>query len=100
MCLGDIDNDGDLDFIGGHCWYENSGDPAKTHWNKHVIDPEWAFETQVELADLNCDGRIDVVLTEEECQSWDCTIFKSRSGDRRKPEKTSCDCRLGWISFT
>jgi hypothetical protein len=48
-----------------------SGDIFHEHicagsWAKHVIDEDWTHETQVEIADLDRDGRLDVVLCGEE----------------------------------
>ena len=74
----DIDGDGDLDIIipkiitgvvGQIVWYENprpKGDPAKDLWKMHVIHPEKAFHHDVEVGDINGDGRLDVVTRGEE----------------------------------
>ena len=51
--------------IGG-LWYENPGD-EKTRWNQHAYTTTWTEpDAQVEMSDLNGDGRPDIVLTPAE----------------------------------
>lgn len=66
--VGDVDNDGDLDFVfvdeynlGSSYligWYENIGN---LHFQVHIIDniPSNAFDVFVKLTDLNQDGNLD-----------------------------------------
>jgi hypothetical protein len=60
---GDIDGDGDIDVImGGLFWYENPGgleSSPETTWVIHLIADHPTHD--VELADINNDGRMDVV---------------------------------------
>jgi len=64
--VADLDNDGDLDIVWGHSWYENSGRPTAVPWREHPIDPDWPDECKIAVGDLNRDGHLDVVLTGEE----------------------------------
>ena len=60
---GDIDGDGDIDIVmGGLFWYENPGGlqvSQDTLWKAHQIADHPTHD--VELADINNDGRLDVV---------------------------------------
>jgi len=73
MQTGDIDNDGDIDIVipndTGVIWYENpspSGDPAIDFWNEFNIGAAGANNHDVELGDMNNDGRLDVVTRKKE----------------------------------
>ena len=63
--LGDLDGDGDLDLVGGRNWYENrTGDG--TAWARHLISASWGLDCRDILADVNKDGRLDIVLSASE----------------------------------
>ena len=64
--LVDIDMDGDIDVLYGNAWFENPIDPTNIPWPMHMIDDSWPSEAKGEVADLNGDGRPDIILTGEE----------------------------------
>jgi hypothetical protein len=73
FALGDIDRDGDLDVVyyawatsqGGNLrWGRNPGDGAVDWPSSEVLDLSaagWCWSSRLELADLDRDGRLDVV---------------------------------------
>lgn len=68
---GDLDGDGDQDVVatawsptGQLAWFENTGNP-ETGWKQHPIKQNWPNAVTVILADLDKDGRLDIVATAE-----------------------------------
>lgn len=61
--IADVDGDGDNDIVmGGTGWFTNPGD-GSGNWNRVPIDNEKAHD--VELADLDLNGTLDVVVRDQ-----------------------------------
>jgi hypothetical protein len=69
MQVGDVDRDSDLDLLvplgeaGELLWFENprpAGDPAKPGWRRHRIGRQGGFVHDLEVADFDRNGRLDV----------------------------------------
>lgn len=65
--LHDLDDDGDLDIVAPQffygeslVWFEQVGDKG-TSWEKHVINDDTGRGFEVKFADMNGDGRMDMV---------------------------------------
>ena len=70
--LGDIDGDGDLDLAGSSNWYENQ-DSQGLNWQKHQVTSNWGADTRDIIADMNGDGKKDIILSHSEGEgriSW------------------------------
>jgi len=68
---GDLDGDGDIDVAatswrnpGRLAWFENPGNP-RGEWTRHLLKTNWRSANQLILADLNGDGRLDIVVCAE-----------------------------------
>jgi hypothetical protein len=67
--LADVDRDGDVDILVAACWYENGRTEMGGEWKEHIYSQVWTEQdAKVEMADMNGDGRPDVVLTPAELQ--------------------------------
>jgi hypothetical protein len=65
LALGDVDSDGKPELIIGGRWYKATGDILSDPWEEHVF-ADWHRDAVVKIADMNKDGRPDVVLTRSE----------------------------------
>ena len=82
FAVDDVDRDGQLDIAAttgdakGVVWYKNPGNGAAT-WTGYQIGDfdEALFPDRTELADLNGDGRLDIIVTEENGADSDAQIY-------------------------
>jgi hypothetical protein len=57
----DVDGDGWLDHVTGGVWYHNTGKPLTEQFERIVFDASLAAVHDLIAADLNADGRLDIV---------------------------------------
>ncbi|MCA9127777.1 MAG: VCBS repeat-containing protein, partial [Planctomycetales bacterium] len=63
----DIDGDLDVDVVINAFWFENDGSVLDGKWQLHQFAPRWLHAaTFVAVADVNLDGRMDVILSPSE----------------------------------
>lgn len=80
--LADLNGDGKLDAVTSDerypgnapnaylTWYEQTGDPAKNEWEKHIIVTSKSMNS-LDAADIDRDGDIDIVIGEHEMPGRD-----------------------------
>jgi hypothetical protein len=92
ISLGDIDSDGDLDVVRSNLWLENAERGQK--WTPHeMTPPNWGSTeipwqtnaTQTRVAEINGDGRPDVVITDGECRAARIAWLEAPPDPRRGP---------------
>lgn len=57
----DVDGDGWLDHVTGGAWYRNTGKPRKQEFERIVFDNTLAAVHDLVAADLDRDGRLDII---------------------------------------
>jgi hypothetical protein len=74
IAVGDIGDDGSIDIVAAPAelagqtyrlsWFESTGDPTRL-WSEHIIDEDLeAVHHSLKVADMNGDGRVDVVAAQ------------------------------------
>lgn len=93
ISTGDIDGDGDIDVVRSNVWFENLR--AGQEWVMHRMTEPWGDKaiawqdnaTQTRTADINGDGRLDVVIADGENR-------KARIGWLESPPNPRVE---GWV---
>jgi hypothetical protein len=90
VMAADINGDGRLDIVlsGSETthrlsWFEAPADPRRGPWREHVIDPEVNFVHSLAVADMNGDGRLDVVAAEMHQSATRRVMVYLNEGDGR-----------------
>jgi hypothetical protein len=64
-CVLDVDGDGRIDYVAGGAWYRNTGDPAQP-FERHVFDRSLEGVHDVQAADIDGDGRMEIVTMSDQ----------------------------------
>lgn len=87
--VGDVDHDGKADIILNGYWLKNPGGRADS-WARYDIDPIWYshgpipgeeewrnFAAQIRFADMDADGRKDIIFAQAELPTFNITWYSS-----------------------
>jgi hypothetical protein len=78
----DVDGDGWVDHVSGGVWYRNPGDPRNKPFERIVFDKDLSAVHDVVIADLDGDGRADVVtMSDRNNLRW----YRIPADDPRQP---------------
>jgi hypothetical protein len=66
LALGDLDGDGDLDVGQNGWWLETPVNLVFGTWTQHTIDTGWPDLVATDIADVNADGRNDMLVAASE----------------------------------
>ena len=58
----DVDRDGRIDFVAGGAWYQQPKQPKAVPWPRHVFDAKLRAVHDIAAADLDGDGREEVIM--------------------------------------
>ena len=65
--IGDVDGDGKVDILYANKWLRNNGSLNLRAWQEYTFSEKWQHDsTYPFLADMNGDGRMDIVVTPTE----------------------------------
>lgn len=63
-----LNGDRRLDILQNGYWLECPADPAAGRWTKHRFEAGWPGQISVHAADINADGRLDILMAPAESE--------------------------------
>lgn len=81
----DVDRDGWIDFVCSGVWYRNPGKPREQSFERIVFDEKAAGAHDIVVADIDGDGKRDVVMMGDERTQLNALCWYSIPKDPRQP---------------
>ena len=94
LALADISGDGHLDVVAGGSWYEPPADLTNGAWTRHVFAAGFRERCRVQVADMDGNGRLDIVLSEAEYVDSKLSWFRNPGRGKGTWKETRLDERL------
>jgi hypothetical protein len=81
----DVDRDGWVDLVCSGVWYRNTGNPREQSFERILFDENAAGAHDILIADLDKDGKSDVMMMGDERTKLNAMCWYSIPGDSRRP---------------
>ena len=81
----DVDRDGSVDFVCSGVWYRNTGKPRERPFERILFDDNAAGAHDIVIADIDRDGKPDVVMMGDERTRLNALCWYSIPKDVRQP---------------
>jgi len=81
----DVDGDGWIDIVCSGVWYRNTGKPREQSFERYIFDENAAGAHDIVIADVNHDGKPDVVMMGDERTRLNALCWYSIPSDVRLP---------------
>jgi len=81
----DVDRDGWIDFVCSGVWYRNTGKPREQSFERIMFDENAAGAHDIVIADIDGDGKPDVVMMGDERTKLNALCWYSIPNDVRQP---------------
>lgn len=110
LAVGDINKDGYIDIVGvnssnnGIFWWENPGIARQINWSKHFVGNPTPITSytgsdgpdRIELADLNGDRLLDIVMTDEVSTGTESQLDRAKSRTYWFAQPVNVDSAGNW----
>jgi len=81
----DVDRDGWVDFVCSCVWYRNPGKPRERQFERYLFDENAAGAHDIVIADIDHDGKPDVVMMGDERPKLNALCWYSIPADVKQP---------------
>ncbi|MGA2324063.1 MAG: DUF2341 domain-containing protein [Sedimentisphaerales bacterium] len=104
VLVENVDDDNKPDIVadayraGVVVWYEHPSDPVNDVWPKHIIDSDLPNAHDIEIGDIDGDGKRDIVALSNSATWQDYTAGQGYLCWYKKPDNVHATSSSGWTS--